>query len=210
MNLLNKYIFANTDKYLLKTLLLMMTLLIAALPSTFFLKPLDAQNNLRILNRETKAPLIIPLNGKISVHFRQSYFDIKENVTRKHTGVDIEGYIGSNVIASGNGIVSYIGFSPIGGRTIVIKHNEKLRTTYLNLLQILAAPGQSVNQGDIIATIGANDDPSSEIPHLHFGIIYDNYYLDPEDIFKINYRSISKYISLKNIKPDFSIEILEN
>ncbi|MBM3706885.1 MAG: M23 family metallopeptidase [Actinobacteria bacterium] len=154
-----------------------------------------------------KAPFIFPLDGEFIVKFRESYWDEACRVERKHTGVDISGENGDKVIASGSGIVSYIGFSPIGGRTIVIKHNEKIRTTYLNLLQIHIPLGTQIKQGDTIAVIGADDDPSSKMPHLHFGIIYDCKYLDPEDVLNIDYSSISKFIYLKYLKPDFKVEL---
>ncbi|MCL4384914.1 MAG: M23 family metallopeptidase [Actinobacteria bacterium] len=152
-------------------------------------------------------PFIVPLNGNIDLKFRQDYFDINKKITRKHTGIDISGKFNQEVLASGNGMVVYIGFSPIGGRTIVIKHNEKIRTTYLNLLSIFVSEGDYVHQGDVIAAIGAEDDPSSfQDYHLHFGVIYDSFYLDPLDVLKISYKSISKYISLEYFENDFYLK----
>ena len=152
-------------------------------------------------------PFIVPLNGNIDLKFRQDYFDINKKITRKHTGIDISGKFNQEVLASGNGTVIYIGFSPIGGRTIVIKHNEKIRTTYLNLLSIFVSEGDYVHQGDVIAAIGAEDDPSSfEDYHLHFGVIYNGFYLDPLDVLKISYKSISKYISLEYFENDFYLK----
>jgi len=154
-----------------------------------------------------KVPFVTPLDGEFIIKFRESYWDETCLVERKHTGVDISGENGDKVIAAGNGVVSYIGFSPIGGRTLVIKHNEKIRTTYLNLLQIFVPVGAKVKQGDAIASISAGDDPSSKIPHLHFGIIYDGKYLDPEDVLQIDYRSISKFLYLRYLKPDYKVEL---
>ena len=152
-------------------------------------------------------PFIVPLNGNIDLKFRQDYFDINKKITRKHTGIDISGKFNQEVLASGNGTVMYIGFSPIGGRTIVIKHNEKIRTTYLNLLSIFVSEGDYVHQGDVIAAIGAEDDPSSfKDYHLHFGVIYNGFYLDPSDVLKISYKSISKYISLEYFENDFYLK----
>lgn len=155
---------------------------------------------------QIKVPFIMPLEGKILVSFRQEYLDEQKQVTRKHTGIDIWGNPGDAVIASANGVVSYCGFSPIGGRTVVIWHNEKIKTTYLNLSQVYVQPGVFVKQGQAIAAIGAWDDPSHTGCHLHFGIIYDGKYLDPEDVLKIDYSSISKYIKLKYIKPGFYVQ----
>ena len=152
-----------------------------------------------------KAPFIIPLDGKIIVKFRQVYVDQEKNVERNHTGIDIAAEAGSKVLVSANGIVAYTGFSPIGGRTVVVKHNDKIRTTYLNLENIFVSAGAYVQQGDCIATIGAFEDPSSEMPHLHFGVIYNGYYLDPGELLNIDYSNISKFFMLRNIEPDLEI-----
>ena len=153
-----------------------------------------------------RSPFIMPINGEVITEFRQSYWDEDKQKFLKHTGIDIKGKYGQKVAAAGNGIVSYIGFSPIGGRTLVIKHNQKIRTTYLNLMQIYVSTGTYVKQGEIIASIGADDDPSSSQCHLHFGVIYDNKYLDPEDLLKIDYRSISKFLNLKYLPYDFKLQ----
>jgi len=152
-----------------------------------------------------KTPFIMPLKGTIVVKFRQSYWDNEKEIYRKHTGIDIEGEYGQKVMAAANGVVSYIGFSPIGGRTLVIKHNKKIRTTYLNLMQIYVSVGSYIKQGEVIASIGATDDPSSESCHLHFGIIYNGKYLDPEDVLGIDYSSISKFLYLKYLPSDFKL-----
>ena len=155
----------------------------------------------------TKAPFIFPLDGEIVLGFREDYFYNEKNTSRKHTGVDIKGDFNQNVFSSGDGTVSYIGFSPTGGRTIVIKHNEKIRTTYLNLLNIFVSCRDYVHQGDVIGTIGGNNDPSYLAEsHLHFGIIYNEFYLDPEDVLKISYKNISSYISLEYIENDFFLK----
>lgn len=157
-----------------------------------------------------RSPFIIPINGEVITRFRQSYFDTDKQRFLKHTGIDIKGKYGQKVAAAGNGIVSYSGFSPTGGRTLVIKHNQKIRTTYLNLMQIYVSIGTYVKQGEIIAAIGADDDPSNSQCHLHFGVIYDKKYLDPEDLLKINYSSISKFLYLKYLPSDFKLDYGNN
>jgi murein DD-endopeptidase MepM/ murein hydrolase activator NlpD len=153
---------------------------------------------------EYKSPFIIPLEGEIITGFRESYIIPDKQECLKHTGIDIEGKSGQKVIAAGNGIVNYTGFSPIGGRTLVIKHNDKIRTTYLNLMQIYVTTGKYVRQGEVIASIGASDDPSSLACHLHFGVIYDNKYIDPADLLEIDYSSISRFIYLQYLNGDFN------
>jgi murein DD-endopeptidase MepM/ murein hydrolase activator NlpD len=174
------------------------TLILCFLPDVFNIKEVQASPSI---------PLISPLSGEFVVKFRQEYFDESELVTRKHTGVDIAGRAGDVVRASGNGIVAYTGFSATGGRTVVIKHNDKIRSTYLNILDCFVTRSEPVFQGDIIASIGADDDPSFKEPHLHFGIIYMDSYLDPEDVLNIDYTNISRFIFLEFISPDVSLQI---
>lgn len=159
-----------------------------------------------ILADSFRRPFIKPADGEIIVGFRQEYPDIEKNVKRKHTGIDISGNPGDMIFAAGNGVVSYCGISPIGGLTLVIKHNDKIRSTYLNLNSVCVSPGDKVKQGEKIGIIGSFDDPSSRLCHLHFGIIYDEYYLDPEDVLGIDYGSISRFIVLKFSEGDYVIE----
>ena len=152
-----------------------------------------------------REPFIFPLNGTVILGFREKYFDVSKQLYYRHTGIDISGSQGDMVSASGNGIVAYTGFSPTGGRTVVIRHNLNIRTTYLNLQSIYVSQGDAVEQGDIIASIGALDDPSCGECHLHFGIIYTNKYLDPLQVLSIDYMSISRFLRLVYVPGDFKI-----
>jgi murein DD-endopeptidase MepM/ murein hydrolase activator NlpD len=77
-------------------------------------------------------------------------------------------------------------------------------------MQIYVSTGTYVKQGEIIAAIGTDDDPSNSQCHLHFGVIYDNKYLDPEDLLKIDYNSISKFLYLKYLPSDFKLDYGNN
>ena len=152
-----------------------------------------------------RKPFIYPLCGEVAIGFREEYFDDDKQADYRHTGIDIIGSPGDRVSASGNGTISYTGFSPIGGRTVVIKHNKNIRTTYLNLQNIYVSCGDMVKQGDIIASIGAYDDPSCADVHLHFAIIYLNKYLDPLQMLSMDYNSISRFLRLLYVPRDLEI-----
>lgn len=160
------------------------------------------------LYSEHKSPFVMPLSGEIITGFRQSYFIPDGQRYLKHTGIDIKGKLGQKVTAAGNGVVAYTGFSPIGGRTLVIRHNDKIRTTYLNLMQIYVGTGTYVRQGELVACIGATDDPSSQDYHLHFGVIYNNKYIDPEGLLNIDYSTISRFIYPVYLKNDFDLNMV--
>ena len=152
-----------------------------------------------------RKPFIFPIYGDVALGFREVYFNDNRQTDYRHTGIDIMGEPGDRVAASGNGIVIYTGFSPIGGRTIVIRHNQNIRTTYLNLQNIYVSQGDMVKQGDNIATIGAYDDPSCTDSHLHFAIIYLNKYLDPLQVLNMDYNSISRFLRLVYVPGDLKI-----
>jgi len=152
-----------------------------------------------------RKPFIFPLCGDVALGFREEYFNDDRLANYRHTGIDIIGGPGEKVSASGNGVVVYTGFSPIGGRTIVIRHNQNIRTTYLNLQNVYVSQGDRVKQGDIIASIGALDDPSYSDCHLHFAIIYTNKYLDPLQVLNMDYASISRFLRLIYVPGDLKI-----
>ena len=152
-----------------------------------------------------RKPFISPLYGDIALGFREEYFNDDRQADYRHTGIDIIGAPGDRVSAAGNGTIVYTGFSPIGGRTIVIRHNQNIRTTYLNLQNIYVSQGDRVKQGDIIASIGASDDPSCTDSHLHFAVIYMNKYLDPLQVLSMDYTSISRFLRLVYLPGDLKI-----
>ena len=157
-----------------------------------------------LISWDRQRPFIYPVEGEIITGFREECPGPEESI-RKHTGIDIQGGPGTKVAASANGIVSYTGISPTGGLTVVIKHNQRIRTTYLNLAGIYVGRGDKVRQGDLIGFLGAYDDISSNICHLHFAVIYENAYLDPVQLLEIDYSSISRFLKLIYMEEDFGI-----
>jgi murein DD-endopeptidase MepM/ murein hydrolase activator NlpD len=153
---------------------------------------------------EQRRPFIYPVWGEVITGFRDEYY-CQEGSSRRHTGIDIQGEPGDKVVASANGTVSYTGISPTGGLTIVIRHNSRIRTTYLNLAGIYVNVGNHVKQGDIIGSLGAYDDISNEKCHLHFAVIYGNMYLDPVQLLDIDYSRISGYLRLVYMERDLFI-----
>lgn len=158
-----------------------------------------------VFSSDSRKPFIYPIQGTIITDFRQEYFDGDKSCYFKHTGIDIKGEPNDKVRSAANGLVSYTGFSPIGGLTVVIRHNKYLRSTYLNLASIYASRGDHIRQGDVIASLGAEDDPSSKECHLHFAVIYGNKYIDPGQLLDIDYSNISRFLRLSYIDMDFRV-----
>jgi murein DD-endopeptidase MepM/ murein hydrolase activator NlpD len=98
----------------------------------------------------------------------------------KHNGVDIEAYVGTNVIAITDGVVARADNNDSGGygNFICIEHPDlngsKKFSCYAHLSKMLKSVGDPVNQGDIIGLSGgkkgAQGSGDSSGPHLHFEI----------------------------------------
>lgn len=98
---------------------------------------------------------------------------------RQHTGIDIGGSSGSDILASADGIISYAGRLGGYGNYIVIDHSGGLQTAYGHCSSILVSVGESVKKGQKIAYMGSTGNSTG--PHLHFEIKQDSEYLNPLD-----------------------------
>ncbi len=99
--------------------------------------------------------------------------------SRKHQGVDLAADIGAPVrtVAPGRVVFAdpYAGY----GNFVVVEHINGVTTHYGHCDKIKVRPGQKVNAGDIIATIG-NTGMSSG-PHLHFELRINGIPQNPEN-----------------------------
>lgn len=89
-----------------------------------------------------------------------------------HNGVDIASPSGTDVIATGDGIVTLTTNHPYAGKYVVIQHGSTYRTRYLHLNKILVRQGQAVHRGQVIAKSGATGRVTG--PHLHYEFIIRN------------------------------------
>ena len=102
-----------------------------------------------------------------------------------HEGQDFTGPSGTDVYATGNGVVkgtygnkrSKVGF----GQWIVIDHGYGYETLYGHLSAFNVKKGQKVKRGDVIGYIGNTG--CSTGPHLHYGVHKDRKPVDPAFFF---------------------------
>ncbi len=93
------------------------------------------------------------------------------------TGVLINGRLEQPVVASAAGRVVYAGSGLIGyGQLIIIKHNETYLSAYGYTRSLLVREGQSIRQGQRIATMGEGPERK---PRLHFEIRRNGEPVDP-------------------------------
>jgi hypothetical protein len=88
---------------------------------------------------------------------------------RMHYGQDFEVPYGTDVYATGDGIVAESGWNSGGfGNYIVIDHDYGIQTTYGHLSNIRVSKGMNIKRGDMIGLSGNSG--SSSGPHLHYQI----------------------------------------
>ena len=68
------------------------------------------------------------------------------------------------------------------GGTIIMDHGHGISTIYSHLETVMVSVGDTINQGDIIGTVGSTG--RSTGPHLHWGIMVFDTYVDPELLLK--------------------------
>lgn len=102
---------------------------------------------------------------------------IRAGGTRFHQGIDIAAPIGTEVIASGDGRVTFAGYRGGYGRALVIDHGFGISTVYGHNSQILVQEGERVRRGMPIAAIGMTGRTSG--PHLHYEVQVDGIPVDP-------------------------------
>jgi len=94
-----------------------------------------------------------------------------------HAGVDFAAPPGTNVIATGPGVVSYAGYKDGYGYVVEITHPTGYLTRYGHNSRNLVREGQTVQKGDSIAVIGSTG--RSTGVHVHFEVERDGKTLNP-------------------------------
>ncbi len=95
-----------------------------------------------------------------------------------HSGLDFSAPSGTPINASAGGQVIYAGYRVDYGYTVEIDHGNDLVTRYAHCSRLLVETGEVVTPGQRIALIGSTG--RSTGPHLHFEVIKDGRYSDPE------------------------------
>ncbi len=103
-----------------------------------------------------------------------------------HCGVDIEADADTQVLAAAAGTVTAVYTDDRYGVSVEITHPNDMVTIYSNLSNDeMVEVGDTVKQGQIIGGIGATGlFESLEPPHLHFEMLQDGVYVDPQEHIK--------------------------
>lgn len=94
-----------------------------------------------------------------------------------HSGIDIGGKQGADIVASLAGRVTKSTWSTMNGNHVVIDHGNGVTTHYLHASKLLVKAGDYVKQGQVIMKCGSTG--WSTAPHLHFTIRVNGTPVDP-------------------------------
>jgi murein DD-endopeptidase MepM/ murein hydrolase activator NlpD len=98
-----------------------------------------------------------------------------------HNGIDIGAAHGSNIYAVANGIVERTFYNAQGGNSIILLHDNGLKTGYAHLSAFNVKAGDTVKQGEVIGFIGNTG--VSTGAHLHFTVRNkDGKFIDPQSV----------------------------
>jgi murein DD-endopeptidase MepM/ murein hydrolase activator NlpD len=99
-----------------------------------------------------------------------------------HTGLDVAVPIGTMIRASGGGVVAETGEDAEYGVFVLLDHPDGFQSLYGHASRILAAVGDTVAAGQVIALSGTTG--RSTGPHLHFEIRVGGRAVDPRTLVK--------------------------
>lgn len=97
-----------------------------------------------------------------------------------HDGMDFSAPRGTDVYATGKGVVSRVVYSRQRrgyGTFIEIDHGYGYKTLYAHLEEVLVRRGEEVKRGDVIGLVGNTG--ASTAPHVHYEVKRNNRHIDP-------------------------------
>ena len=103
--------------------------------------------------------------------------------TRKmHYGMDYSAKVGTEIYATGDGIVSKVKRSKRGyGNYVKINHGFGYETLYAHMSKYIVKKGQKVKRGEVIGYVGNTG--ISTAPHLHYEVRKDNKKINPVNFY---------------------------
>jgi len=127
-------------------------------------------------NLLSSTPAIRPVKGWITSRFgyRQSPFT---GLREFHKGLDIASRMAEPVIATADGIVSFVGNKGLLGRVVTIDHGHGIITRYGHLKKILKKRGEAVKRGNVIANVGVSGRTTG--PHVHYEVLLNGMPVNP-------------------------------
>ena len=143
----------------------------------------NVQEENKVTETKKEITFVKPVEGEVIGEFAKDNLiyseTLKEWIT--HPGIDIKADKTSVVKASADGIIKSIVNDPRYGLTVIIEHDDGYETVYSNLRTAeIVIEGEEVKASQTIGTVGNTASFESNMEtHLHFELLKDGEYLDP-------------------------------
>ncbi|MFP5298197.1 MAG: murein hydrolase activator EnvC family protein [Actinomycetota bacterium] len=113
---------------------------------------------------------IWPLNGPVTSYYGPRW-------GRMHTGIDIDGYTGQPIVSAKEGVVVLARYYSGYGNAVIVDHGGGYATLYAHMTEIGVSEGESIDQGEMVGTVGATGNVTGD--HLHFEVRVNGEPVDP-------------------------------
>ena len=127
-------------------------------------------------DRLAATPSIWPTRGYVSSRFgpRKSPFTGRR---QRHTGIDVAAQMGTPIVASADGVVTFSGRLAGYGRAIVITHGFGFKTFYGHNKKNKIKKGTRVKRGQVIALVGNTGYSTGS--HVHYEVLVKDNPVNP-------------------------------
>ena len=130
-------------------------------------------------------PAIIPVKES-EIRQISSYFGYRTDpiykVSKFHSGIDFASAIGTEVFATGDGVVDRVEHNHWGyGNLITVDHGYGYKTNYAHLSKFAVKKGQKVKRGQVIGFVGNTGKSTGS--HLHYEVLKNDKPIDPIHFF---------------------------
>ena len=148
---------------------------------------------------------LLPVNGRITTRFGTGRV-LNGKLSSSHSGVDIAGKRGTQVLGANSGKVMLAQDFYLLGKTVVVDHGWGVSTIYAHLDRIDVGKGQDVKRGQVLGAVGATGRATG--PHLHFGAFIRGAKIDPLQLVEVtrDFTTSSKIPQLKGAEESGGLE----
>ncbi len=122
-------------------------------------------------------PLPSATPGRVSSDFGHRADPLGDGA-KHHSGLDLAAPEGTPILAVKGGVVRRAGVAGGYGNLVEIDHGDGVSTRYAHQAELRVEPGQRVEAGEVIGTVGSTG--RSTGPHLHLEVRVDGEAVDPD------------------------------
>lgn len=128
-------------------------------------------------------PSVTQLTTENSIRKPLDSFKISQGYHLFHRAIDLNEVTGAPVYPIMDGVVEQVVYRRFGyGNLVMVDHGTGFKSLYAHLNKIIAKPGEEVDKGTVLGTVGATGRATGS--HLHLEVYDDGQLFNPLTILK--------------------------